>query len=71
MAAEAVRVEYVGATVVLGPVVGRVTQGSAVVLVEVGSPAPVSCVLTDAATGGQHRQVRLQHRQCRRSTLSG
>lgn len=64
--AEAVRVEFVGATVVLGPVVGRVTQGSAVVLVEAGSPAPVACVLTDGVTGGQHRQVRLL---CTRSLM--
>lgn len=55
--AEAVTVEFVGATVVLGPVVGRVTQRSAVVLLEVGSTAAVGCVLTDGATGGQHRQV--------------
>lgn len=55
--AEAVTVEFVGATVVLGPVVGRVTQRSAVVLLEVGSTAAVGCVLTDGVTGGQHRQA--------------
>lgn len=57
VAAAAVTVTFVGATVVLGPVVGRVTQRSAVVLVEVGSTAAVGCVLTDGVTGGQHRQV--------------
>ena len=57
VAAEAVTVTFVGATVVLGPVVGRVTQRSAVVLVEVGSTAAVGCVLTDGVTGRQHRQV--------------
>lgn len=56
--AKAVTVPFVGVTVVLGPVIGRVTQGSAVVLVEVGSKAPVACVLTDGVSGGQHRQVR-------------
>lgn len=55
--AEAVTVTFVGAMVVLGPVVGRVTQRSAVVLVEVGSTAAVGCVLTDGVTGRQHRQV--------------
>lgn len=55
--AEAVAVTFVGATVVLGPVVGRVTQGSAVVLLEVGSTAAVGCVLTDGVTAGRHRQV--------------
>eukprot|EP00752_Nemacystus_decipiens_P010481 g9338.t1 len=59
VAAEAVTVTFVGATVVLGPVVGRVTQRSAVVLVEVGSTAAVGCALTDGVTGRQHRQVRL------------
>lgn len=58
VAAEAVTVSFVGATVVLGPVVGRVTQRSAVVLVEVGSTAAVGCVLADGVTGRQHRQVR-------------
>ncbi|CAM9986285.1 unnamed protein product [Scytosiphon promiscuus] len=57
--AEAVTIAFVGAAVVLGPVVGRVTQRSAVVLLEVGSTAAVGCVLTDGITGGQHRQVRL------------
>ncbi|CAM9897439.1 unnamed protein product, partial [Ectocarpus sp. 12 AP-2014] len=57
--ARAVTVTFVGAAVVLGPVVGRVTQRSAVVLVEVGSTAAVGCVLTDGATGWQHKQVRL------------
>lgn len=55
--AKAVTVPFVGVTVVLGPVIGRVTQGSAVVLVEVGSKAPVACVLMDGVSGGQHRQV--------------
>lgn len=55
--ARAVTVTFVGAAVVLGPVVGRVTQRSAVVLVEVGSAAAVGCVLTDGATGWQHKQV--------------
>lgn len=55
--AKAVTVSFVGATVVLGPVIGRVTQGSAIILVEVGSKAPVACVLMDGVSGGQHRQV--------------
>lgn len=55
--AKAVTVPFVGAGVVLGPVIGRVTQGSAVVLMEVGSTAPVACVLTDGESGVQHRQV--------------
>ncbi len=55
--AEAVAVTFVGVTVVLGPVVGRVTQGSAVVLLEAGSTAAVGCVLTDGVTGVRHRQV--------------
>ncbi|CAN0336330.1 unnamed protein product, partial [Hapterophycus canaliculatus] len=57
--AEAVKIDYCGATVVLGPVVGRVTQRSAVILLEVGCSAAVGCVLTDGVTGGRHRQVRL------------
>lgn len=57
VAAKAITVSFVGATVVLGPVIGRVTQGSALILVEVGSKAPVACVLTDGVSGGQHRQV--------------
>lgn len=56
--AEAVKLSIAGATVVLGPVVGRVTQRSAVVLLEAGSTAAVGCVLTDGVTGGQHRQVK-------------
>lgn len=56
--ARAVTVTFVGAAVVLGPVVGRVTQRSAVVLVEVGSTAAVGCVLTDGVTGWQHKQVK-------------
>ena len=56
--AEAVKLSIAGATVVLGPVVGRVTQRSAVVLLEVGSTAAVGCVLTDGVTGWQHRQVK-------------
>lgn len=55
--AEAVKVSFAGAAVVLGPVVGRVTQGSAVILVEVGSTAVLGCVLTDGVTGERHRQV--------------
>lgn len=55
--AEAVKVEFVGTRLVLGPVVGRVTQQSAVVLVEVGSTAAVACLLTDGVTGWRHRQV--------------
>lgn len=60
--AEAVKLSVAGATVVLGPVVGRVTQRSAVVLVEAGSTAAVGCVLTDGVTGGQHRQVKRARR---------
>lgn len=56
--AEAVTIAFAGAAVVLGPVVGRVTQRSAVILVEVGCAAAVGCVLTDAVTGKLHRQVR-------------
>ena len=36
---------------VVGPVIGRVTHDSAVVLLEVDQPARVACVLTDAFTG--------------------
>ena len=56
--AEAVKLSISGATVVLGPVVGRVTQRSAVVLLEAGSTAAVGCVLTDGVTGRQRRQVK-------------
>ncbi|CAN0421929.1 unnamed protein product, partial [Discosporangium mesarthrocarpum] len=45
------------ARVVLGPVVGRVTAGSAIVLVETGGQATVGCVVTDSITGVSHRQV--------------
>ena len=44
---------------VLGPVVGKVTATSAVVLVEVAAAAVVTCVFTDAVT--QH-SVRLRKR---------
>ncbi|CAM9913381.1 unnamed protein product, partial [Choristocarpus tenellus] len=54
-----VRVEYKGARVVLGPIVGRVTRGTAVVLVELAGEAALGCVLTDSLTGAQHRQVRI------------
>lgn len=67
--AEAVKLSIAGATVVLGPVVGRVTQRSAVVLVEAGSTAAVGCVLTDGVTGGQHRQVTPTRRQHVRGTV--
>lgn len=67
--AEAVKLSIAGATVVLGPVVGRVTQRSAVVLVEAGSTAAVGCVLTDGVTGGQHRQVKPTRRRHARRTL--
>ena len=67
--AEAVKLSIAGAKVVLGPVVGRVTQRSAVVLVEAGSTAAVACVLTDGVTGGQHRQVKPTRRRRSRRTL--
>lgn len=57
MVAEAVKISMAGGTLVLGPVMGRVTQSSAIVLVEVGNTAAVGCVVTDSVTGGQHRQV--------------
>lgn len=68
--AEAVTIAFVGAAVVLGPVVGRVTQSTAVVLLEVGSTATVGCVLTDGVTGGQHKQV-IGSRPLRMSGLGG
>ena len=42
---------YGGVTVLTGPVVGKVTETSAIVLLEVEFEAPVSCVATDALTG--------------------
>lgn len=67
--AEAVKLSIAGARVVLGPVVGRVTQRTAVVLVEAGSTAAVACVLTDGVTGEQHRQVKPTRRRYSRRTL--
>jgi hypothetical protein len=46
------------ARVVVGPVIGRVTQCTAVVLLEVNCTAAVVCVLQDAVTGAVHKQAR-------------
>jgi hypothetical protein len=45
--------------VMLGPIVGLVTQHSAVILLEVAEDGPVSCVLTDSVSGEQTRSQQL------------
>jgi hypothetical protein len=46
------------ARVVVGPVIGRVTQCTAVILLEVNCTAAVVCVLQDAVTCAVHKQAR-------------
>lgn len=57
--AKTVKILLADAMVVLGPVIGRVTQRSAAILVEVCRLAAVGCLLTDGVTGKQHRQVKI------------
>jgi hypothetical protein len=46
------------ARVIVGPVIGRVTQCTAVVLVELNCTAAVVCVLQDSVSGAVHKQAR-------------
>jgi hypothetical protein len=45
--------------VIVGPIVGKVTSHSAVVLLEVDAQAPVTAILVDSLSGAERRQLRL------------
>ena len=57
--------------VIVGPIVGKVTSHSAVVLVEVDAQAPVTAILVDSLSGAERRQLRLLPSRQRPRTRTG
>lgn len=48
---------YNGVKCLLGPIIGLVTESTAIVLIEVAYKAPVACVVTEVLTGKEHKQI--------------
>jgi len=55
--AESQSLFYGGVRCLLGPVIGRVNDRSAIILCEVEYPAPIACVVTESLTGRVHKQI--------------